>query len=116
MIPLFPSVGFCSRTVCSLPHCHWSVSRAISEVISLRALVMAASRMSSRVSILSGVRTSSHHGFLTCFNQDRQHRVPAIAAGRPQIFLGNSSRKVSLKMLWQTTLKYAAAAESLVAE
>ena len=55
-------------------------------MISLRALVMAASKMSSRVSILSESYVIPPR-ILDLLDQDRQHRVPAIAAGRPQVFL-----------------------------
>src|SRR5215212_8652307 len=114
LIPLLTNVGFCSCSLCSLPQCHWSVSRDISEVISLRALVIAASRISSRVSILSGVLTSSHHGFSTSLIKivnTAYQRSPPVGHRSSS---GSSSRKVNLKMLWKMTLKYAEDAEYLV--
>ena len=115
LIPLVPSVEFRRVTVCSRPQAHSSVSRAISEVISLRALVMASRRMSSRDSVTSGVVTSSHHRLRGCLSSPTRtafHRSPPTGHSSS----GSSSRKVSLRRLCITTLKYAADAESAAAE
>src|SRR5215207_709966 len=104
---LSPSVELRKVARCSLPHSHSSVSRAINEVISFRPCVIAANKMSSRVSTRSCVATSSHQRLFGDFISDDttayQRSPPAGDSSS-----GISSRKVSLRMLWKTTLKYAA--------